>query len=467
MSDPAKDPGIGSGRRSATGRPGLHPTALLALLLPALTVGALLLVRPAEVSDPPRPPDETTLDSAAVGCPTADARATGVAVATGQESASGDVRLFTAKAERSVRVEPGRVTRVDGPGPVVLTATGELAPGLLAARTGDRQTAAVSCPAPTPETWFTGVGAAARRGSVLELVNPDGGPAVADISVYGPRGPLTADSLRGITVSGRDSKRVDLGEALPRRGDLTLRVVVSRGRLAATVLDQLLPIGSSPEASDWLPGQPEATERQLLLGLPPGGGRDTLVVTNPGDDEARVAVKILTRDAVFAPAGLEETRVPPGSVRTVNVTDAVRREIRDGAIGLEITSTEPVTSTLRSVVGGDLSFAAPVQPSDVATTALVPTGEATVQLADADGVGVATVTAWSEAGKELVSKRVELKDGTGGSVDLPRGAALVRVAPSRTSVHAAVLVTGDGATVVPLRAAVTRALVPDVRPGLP
>ena len=456
-----------TGRRSAARGGGLNPTAVLALLLPALTVGALFLVRPADLSAEPRPPRTTTLSSSVAGCPSALGGASSVSVATGQESTSGEVRL-TGKKEQQDGVRPRRVTRVAGVrGSAVAAVTGPLAPGLLAARFGDGRTAAIGCPAPLPETWFTGVGAAAEHASVLELVNPDKGAAIADITLYGDTGEIQESSLRGVTVSGGQSKRIDLSEAIPRRGELTLQVVVSRGRLAASLLDELRPIGSGQRSSEWLHGQPEPRPRQLLLGLAPGPGTDTLLVTNPGEDEARVEVRIVTEDAAFVPQGLKELRVPPGEVASLPLTKAVRQQIRDGALGLRVEATAPVTASVRSTVDGDLSFAAPVAPSETPMSALVPDGDASVVLADADAVGVATVSAWSESGKELATKRVELKRGTGGKIDLPRGAALVRVEPQRTGIHAAVLVTGDGATVVPMRAAVTKALVPDLRPGLP
>jgi hypothetical protein len=80
---------------------------------------------------------------------------------------------------------------------------------------------------------------------------------------------------------------------------------------------------------------------------------------------------------------------------------------------------------------------------------------------------VAEVAAYDAGGKRLRQEKVELTDGSGAVVDLPRGTALVRVTPRRTEVAASVVVKGDGATVVPLRPLVRFGLVPDVRPGLP
>ena len=456
------------GRRSATGgRGGVTSTAVLGLLLPALTLGTLLLVQPHEPVDSARPPEPTTLKSASVACPSAPDGAGTAYVATGQPDVRGEVTATAAGKESSVPVQSGRVTPLPGAGPVVAEGQGDLAPGLIGARFGDRRLAAVDCPQPTPETWFTGVGAGTRHNSVLELTNPDAGSAVADVTVLARSGEVTASDLRGVTVPGNESVRLDLSKAVPRRFELALRVVVSRGRLAPTVLDELPKLGASPLTQDWLHPQPAPARRNVLLGLPAGEGRYSLSVSNPGEDEVRASVKILTADAAFAPQGLDEFRVSPGAVQTVDLSGQVRQAVKDGAIGVEVTSTEPVTAGIRSVVDGDLSQAAPVVRGGAPMTLVVPPGRSSVLVADAEGVGVVTVSSWNDAGKELKQQRLEVKPGTGGEVELPAGAALVTVTPQRTSVQAALLTTGDGATVVPFHEPVIDALIPDVQPGVP
>lgn len=458
------------GRRTATGRRRPNPTTTIGVALVALTVGALLLVVPHEAADRSAGPEKAPLTSASLGCPGALAGAEGLAIATGRDSVDGEVAVTGGEDPGQAPLRSGEVTTLDGvTDPVAVTGTGELAPGLLAARVGAGQSglAAADCPTPTPETWFTGVGAGARHDSVLELVNPDEGPAVADVTVYGRGGPIDVPDLRGVTVSGHDSVSLQLGELMPRRSELAMRVAVSRGRLAATLVDQVPELGARPTTEDYLPGQAAPDTDAVLLGLPPGQGTDVLAVGNPGDSEARVSIKVLTADSAFAPEGVEELRVPPESVRTVSLSSVLRRAVLDGAIGLRVTSTSPVTSTLRSVIGDDLSHAAPVSPSGAPMSLLVPAGTGRVVLADAGGVGVATVSAWTATGRKLEEQKLELRPGQGGVVDLPRGAALVRVSTERTTVHAAALVTGPaGAAVIGFRELVTSALIPDVRPGL-
>jgi hypothetical protein len=216
-----------------------------------------------------------------------------------------------------------------------------------------------------------------------------------------------------------------------------------------------------------LPPVAEPATEQLLLGLVGGEGTDTLVLSNPGTDEARVELRVVTKDASFVPQGQEEIRVSPESVETVTLTEVLREQIRKGALALQVTSTAPVTAALRSIIDDDLVHAPTVTGTESAVTALVPAGDARLVLARAGGAGVAEVSAYGD-GELLDEQRVELADGSGGTVDLPEGTDLVRVTPRRTGVSASVVVTSrQGATVVPLRELVRYTLIPDVRPGLP
>ena len=75
------------------------------------------------------------------------------------------------------------VTAVDNvPGPLVLSASGEQAPGLLASRFATDELAALDCPVPLPEQWFTaaGGGASASRARARSRRRTRGHP--------GPRG---------------------------------------------------------------------------------------------------------------------------------------------------------------------------------------------------------------------------------------------------------------------------------------
>jgi hypothetical protein len=463
MSEQETDRAETGGRRS-DGRRRVSPTAVIAVLLPLLTVGALALVEPFEQTTPSIAAEQVPPTQVDLVCPTGEGSDEVVVSTTGR---GGDVEVTPAGGEPSdLALEPDAVASLPGGEPTFLQATGGLAAELIGARVREDGLTSAECVLPRPEYWITGLGAGADHASVLELANPDQGPAVADVQVWGRAGLVDVPALRGLTVPGGESTRLDLAEVVPRRSELAVHVVVSRGRLGATALDQVPALGSRPATAAWVPAAGEPATDQLLLGLARGEGEDTLVVSNPGEDEARVELRIVTEDASFVPEGQEELRVSPGSVETVTLTETLRQQVADGALGLQLVSTAPVTTTLRSTIGDDLVHAPVATPTAAATTALLPPGEARLVLARAGKAGVAVVASYDARGRELGEERIELRNGTGGTVDLPEGTRLVRVTPRRTDVAGSVVVTGQGATVVPLREVVRSSLIPDVRPGL-
>jgi hypothetical protein len=460
-------PGAGPGRRTAQGRRfAVNLTTVLAVLLPLLTVAALALVRPEEPAASAHDPVQTALTSSLLVCPTAEPGARTVYATTAEQDASGKVTIGPGGSREPLPVLAGRVATYDsGAGAVLVQGTGDLAPGLVAARFTAKPVASNLCTPPAPDQWFTGVGAGAGHRSVLELTNPDRGPAIVDVTLYGRAGIIDVPALRGVSVAGLDTVRVDLATTIPRRDELAIRVTSARGRVAASVLDSFDELGAGASASDQLLAQPAPSTSNVLMGVTGGAGRQTLVLANSGADEVRANVRIVTEDSVFAPRGVEEIRVSPESVKRVSLSRVLQGT--DGVLGVVVDSTGPVTATLRSFVGGDLSHAVAGEGVSSSTTVVLPTGSKQLLLSGADQIGVVSVVAHTAGGKELASRRIELNPGRGVAVDLPDGATLLRITPDGTSLIGAVLVQGRGSTVVPLRELVRTGLIPDVRPGTP
>ncbi|HEX6149380.1 DUF5719 family protein [Nocardioides sp.] len=475
MTDPTPRPAR-AGRRSDTRRR-VSPTAVLAVVLPVLTVGALALVQPAEVDSPGRAAEQVPPTRVDLVCPEGVEDSV-LAFTGGSQTDDGAVLNPLGGSDPTpLELKPNAVPESDEQGPAWARGSGPVAAELIGSRYVERGLASAPCVQPRPEYWFTGVGAGAEHSSTLALTNPDPGPAVADVTVWAGTGPIDVPGLRGISLPGGETQRLELGSVVPRRGELLLHVVVSRGRLGAALADEIPSIGAREATSAWLPASPEPATESLLLGLVPSADRadepsDRLVIGNPGTSEVRAELRMVTEDAVFVPEGLEEVRIAPESIENVTLTETLRRQIEEGALGVLVTASDPVTATLRSVVDGDLVHSPVATGGDAALTALVPPGAARLVLARAGGAGVAVVTSYDENGRQLQEKRVELSDGSGGELKLPGDTRLVRVTPRRTDVTAAVVVRAEarrtsGTTVVPLEQLVRYALIPDVRPGLP
>ena len=193
-----------------------------------------------------------------------------------------------------------------------------------------------------------------------------------------------------------------------------------------------------------------------------------LLLANPGEVETRAAIRLVTPESVFEAVDTEEVVVPPGGVQRVPVARILRGGTAKDALGLLVESGEPVTATLRSLAGGDLTTTVPGIPVAEPTEVLVPTGEKELLLGDAHAEGEVTVVARDARGKVLAEERVPVAPDRGQQLELPEEAVLVAVDPGGVAVSGAVLASGDGgATVLRLRPLERSGLVADVRPGLP
>lgn len=445
---------------------------LVAAVLPVVCIGALLAARPdaGDRGDASRDPMLSPLTSASVVCPAPVGRQVGEVSAATLSGAAGEVLAGLGGEGGPVALEPSRVAEVRaGDAPLVVTGTDELAPALVAGRSLADPLVATDCRPPSSEQWFTGLGSGATHGSVIELVNPNAGTAVADVLLWSQAGPLDVPELLGVSVPGGQAVPLDLADVVPRRGELLARVTTSRGRLAVDVRDAVDELGTGLAAADWLSPQPEPADENLLLGVARGAGDRVLVLGNPGEDEVRATVRIVTPRAVFTPADLEPVVVPPGTTKPVTLTTLLADAADQGAIGLLVESTGPVTANLRQTAGNDLSEVAPAAPIAARTAVVVPPGKARLLLAGATAVGVATVEALDAEGRVVATEKVELAPETGATVALPEGTVLVTMTPERTSVRAALLVAAGkaGTAVVQLRELLVDGLVPAVRPDLP
>lgn len=468
-------PGKRAGRRTATRRNRVNLTTVLAVVLPVLSVAVLLLVRPDPPQDPTYPPTRTTLTAATLICPAGLRGSPEVALTTVSDDVDAQVEVGLGADVKDADLVSGRVTTVDDGDALAVSGEDDAAPGLVAGRAGEGEEAVASCLPPAATRWFTGVGAGASHRSVLELTNPDSGTAVADVTVLGRDGVVDVPRLRGVSVPGGSTIRLDLSALVPRTDELALEVVAARGRIGASLLDRIDRVGAAPDTQDWLPGQAEPATHNVLLGLAPGSGRRTLAIANPGTDEVRAGLRVIDTESVFAPDGVDEIRIPPQSVVRVPVTAVVNQAVAQDAIGLSITASGPVTASVRSSVRGDLSVTTAGAPFETQATVLLPglpdrggqAAERRVVLADATVAGTVTVVARAADGSKLKETSVDIVPDRGAVVRVPAATRQLDVVPARTSIAGSVVTSGPGGTsVLPLTVPVSNGLVPHVRPGL-
>lgn len=458
---PEGAPAASTGRRADLGARRRFSVLTVATLgIPLLTVGALALVRPADLDEGARAPQPVALDRSDVVCPSASGDAATFR-AGDADGGSGEVTLRVDGESSTLRLRGTTDSRERGAASV--RASGRLAPGLVGVRAGGRT--GTPCQRPEPEQWFVGVGAAPEHASVLEFVNPDSGPAVADVFVHGPDGPVEAPRLRGITVPGNSSTTVALDKVLPTRDELALRVSVGRGRLGVFVRDEVDELGRGADTADWLAPQRVPSTALQLPALGRRGGDRTLVVANPSDNEARVQVKLATEESEFVPSGADELRVPPGAVRTVDLGGLLGDKTAKDALSVVLAANEPVLGTLRTLEGEDLTHSVGAEPVEERAATLLPDGEVELVVSGVTTGGSLRWTALSADGSEVGSDSVDLVPGHAVSLALPRRARLLDVRLEGAVASLAVTGRGAGRTTWPLSPLQVSALVPDVRPA--
>lgn len=457
--DPLPSPGRRRVERGPARR--VNPVLLLSFAIPLLTVAALATVNPAPTEEEARTPGTAPVTRGVVACPPALPGTGRVDVAVADPGTAGTLRV---EGGEGVVVEAGQVTGASRPRATVMHADGAMAVGLLAARISGGP--GIDCLPPAADTWFTGVGAGPEHSSQLLLVNPDQGPAVADVTVLTAGGLREVARVRGLAVEPVGRARVDLATVVPERQDLTLRVAVTRGRLLPSVVDRVSEIGEETVARGWLPGQAAPESTGHLLGVGRGGGDRTLVLANGGEDETRVRIRAVTADSEFEPQGIEPVVVPGGTTVTVDLSTFLASENADGLLGLTVSADEPVSATLRTRSGTRLAYAVPSPSLDAPAAALLPAGAGRLVLAGAQEVTDVVVQQRAADGSQLPERTVTIRPGQAVDVPLAPRARWVQVLPDGVAIRGAVVQPGTGGTVRVLRELVTERLVPDVRPAL-
>jgi len=467
------------GRAARGTRRPLDVTLVLAVVLPLVAALALFLTNPGFGTSYFHPPQTSPVSRAAVVCPGSFGSGDTLGVAA---AASGSVDSADQPASnkgQTAKSTPKKATQTDVPAhgvgplsggkdPLLVTASGSAAPGLTATRSSTDPVAAAACISPGGDQWFTGVGAGPTHDSFVVLVNPNPGPAVADLTLLSDTGPLDVPALRGIAVPGNTSQEIDLGAVTPTQSPLALHAVVSRGQVAVAVRDRASKLVGGGFDEDWLPAQTSPASHNLLLGIAPGDGARQLTVANPGDSELTATLRLVSADSTFTPENSPTIDVSPQSATRVDLSKLLGSSAAKGALGVQVIANGPLTATLRSLGGGDVSLATRSGSIGTATALVVPTGTKQLLVGGATKVGAFRVVTRNAAGDQLSSKRVAISPQQGVSVPLPDAAVRVDVTPDGTTFRGSVMLTAkSGTTVLQLQRQALTSRVPFVKPGLP
>lgn len=418
--------------------------AAVAVALAVLGASALPVQQPGTAAAP-----DDDRARVAVVCPTLTGDGSPTAVTSGSPQARMATRSLT---------DPGQVADVSGVLASTPDANGPLvvsAPRLdvfsattrTAAPAGsDRGLSLASCERPGTSAWFTGVISSSGGTGEVVLLNADATDATVDFSVYGSEGRLNAPGSRGIIVPAHTRRVVPLGPLFTAEQTVSLQVSTSAGRVAAMVR-QRLRRGDQPSGSDWLPPTAAPATDVVIPGLPAGkGGRD-LVVVNPGERTASVALQVLGADGPTAIPGFETIDLPPQTSRLVPLGNALAA----APVGLRLTSEQKITAGVLSTNGGDA--AASDFATQIATPAL--TGPAVLALSPgqrlaptlhlASGVtdaGKVRVVVGQASGQPLLDRTVDVPGLADVTVRLPKATdVLITVEPlSPGAIHASVAV---------------------------
>lgn len=273
----------------------------------------------------------------------------------------------------------GTVEAAADVGPLVARGSGTAAPGLAASQLTRsteatmRGLAGTICAPSATDFWFVGSGAVVGQRGRVYLTNIEPAPAVVDVTLYGPDGPVDAPDGRGVAIAA-GGQEVRLLDALaPGTTRFAVHVHARQGRVSAAVRD-LQVDGLTPLGADWVPPATPPARRVLVPGVPGGTGERRLQVLAPGDSDAIVRVRLISESGAFAPAGLDVIEARAGSVADVDLAPFTSGE----SVTVELESDAPVTAgVLARVTGaagqlGELAYAAAAAPLTPATPGVVP-----------------------------------------------------------------------------------------------
>jgi len=347
---------------------------------------------------------------------------------------------------------------------IVDDVTGGNEPGLKAA----------PCLAPATAHWFSGLGATDEDSTDLILSNPDDAQAQVDLRYYGRSGRIAVPGSPGLVIRGHDSRRVSLAD-LRGESPVSVAIQASQGRVTA-VAKRTQTRQFKPAGVDWQVPSVSPSRVVVIPGVPADEGGRQLVVTNPNNSRATVAVQVLGFQGPYAPSGAASVDVPPEGTASVNLEPGLAGE----AAGIKLTSDVPVTGAVlatsrRGGKGTDLavqSAAAPLIGTGVSALATSDIADSELIISNGgDSDAQATFEVFSYGGVKLRTDDVVLAANSTATrrLNSPAPSYVVVNVPDDSSVVAGVVLTQPdrdvaGLATIPLSSPDLASRAPATRP---
>ncbi|MEU8347078.1 DUF5719 family protein [Actinomadura meyerae] len=383
-----------------------YATAALMLVAVAALYGAATLSRPGEASEEGR---TVPAANAVMVCPGHEGGR--LAVQSLSQKGGGSVALAPSKGGSPLgsMTSPGQGwsgdTKPSG-NAYTVRGTGAIAAGLEAEQTTywpggpDRGLAGARCSVPGTDLWFLGPGPAAADRIDLYLTNVDAQPASVNVTALSGEGPLdTQDGLatpvapyttRVVRIGGSPE---GLGDIVKTAADLALRVRTTSGRVAASVRARI----GERRGIEWLPRTAGPATSVLVPGVPGGDGRRRLLVSVPGEADARIRMQVITPGGAFAPQGQDVLDAPAETVTSVPLDGALSGKA--GAVRL--TADRPILAGFAADRGADIAYGAATAPLTAAGPGVVADNrfDSTLVLTAPSGAATVEVTTVNAAGR--------------------------------------------------------------------
>jgi hypothetical protein len=385
-----------------------YATAALMLVAVAALYGAATLSRPGEASEKGRAAPVT---HAVAVCPGHEGGR--VAVQSLSQKGGGRVDMTPTKGGSPLASmsSPGQGWDKDtksGEDSYTVRATGAMAAGLEAEQTThwsggpDRGLAGARCAAPGTDLWFLSPGPVATDQLDLYLTNVDAQPAFVNLSALSGEGPLDTPEGLGTRVEPYTTRVVQiggspegLGDIVQGATDLALRVRTTSGRVAASLRAR----AGKKKGIEWLPQSRGPARSVLIPGVPGGGGQRRLLVSVPGEADARIKVQVITAGGAFAPQGRDVLDAPAKTVTSVQLTGALSGK----AAAVRLVADRPVLAGFAADRGADIAYGTATPPLaasgpgvvadnrfDASLILTAPSGAATVQVVTVSAAGKST-----------------------------------------------------------------------------